>query len=335
MKPILLNAWKLFTRNKGFFYILTVQPIFVFLLMSFLLPYSTQHNIAIIGEDIPQREQVELALESLEGIKLIEVASDEVDGKLMAGNIEIAVILEEDTIVIRSLGDSEVEGIVTLCVEQAFHQAELGDMVTVNDAPKKGLNLSNSLGFMIYKTLASGSALASLLISERKNKMRERILLSRTSVASYLGGLSMVYIFFMMVSSLVYYLTAMVLRFDFGMKNSLGFLLMLCIANIFSTTLFLFVATLFNKEEALWVLGTFILTPMGLFAGTLFPYEFMPTIMQKIGAVFPQRWIIHGIESMQQSGSIGAAMPDMALTLGLSAILFICAVRRSKLLVSS
>lgn len=334
MKPILLNSWKLLTRNKGFFYILTVQPIFVFLLMSFLLPYSTQHSIAVIGENETQREQVQLALESLGGLKLIEVASNEVDSKLMAGNIELAVILENETVIIRSLGNSEVEGIVTLCVEQVLNQGDVGDLVTVNDDSKKGLNLTNSLGFMIYKTLASGSALASLIISERKNKMRERILLSRTSTASYLGGLSMVYIFFMMVSSLVYYLTAMVLRFDFGMRNSLGFLLMICIANIFSTTLFLFVATVFNKEEALWVLGTFILTPMGLFAGMLFPYEFMPTIMQKIGAFFPQRWIIHGIESMQQSGSIGSAIPDMALILGLSAILFICAVRRSKLVVS-
>lgn len=333
MKAIAANAWKLFTRNKGFFYVITIQPIFVFLLMSFLLPYSTTHNIAFLGSsESAQSAQVEDALKALEGINLIDVPTAEVDGKLMSGNIEIAVFLHEDgSVEMRSLGGSEVESAVTLCVKRALSGGSYSHNTVVNEAPEKGLSLANSLGFMIYKTLTAGNILAALIINERNKKMKDRILLSGTKAGSYLGGVSLVYLFFMMIGSVVYYLAAMALRFDFGMRNSLGFLLVLLAANVLSTAMYLFMSTIFKREESLWFLATFILTPMGLFSGLLFPYEFMPETMQAIGSFFPHRWIASGIEKIQTSGTIAGALPELSLILGLSVGLFLAAALRSRL----
>lgn len=331
MKNIMSNAVKLFTRNKGFFYLITIQPIFVFLLMSFLLPYTTTHNIALIRQsDSKAGQRIESALENLEGVKLINVDGAEVTSKLMAGNIELAVLIGDSADVqIVSMGNSEVEGAVTLCVEQAVRESAGGKSVEVNEAPKKGLSLTNSLGFMIYKTLTAGNVLAALIISERNKKMKDRILLSGTKSGVYLGGISLVYLFFMMIGSVTYYLAALVLGFDFGMRNSLGFLLVLFAANVLSTALYLFVSTCVRKEETLWFMATFILTPMGLFSGLLFPYKYMPPLMQTIGSFFPHRWIAHGIESIQKSGSMVGAIPDLALILGISAVLFATAALRS------
>ena len=64
MKSILSNANKLFTRNKGFYYQITILPIWGFMMMSFLLPYSTEHNVAFIGPETEQSTQVESALDS-------------------------------------------------------------------------------------------------------------------------------------------------------------------------------------------------------------------------------------------------------------------------------
>ena len=144
---------------------------------------------------------------------------------------------------IRSIGNSEVEGAVTLCVKQALLGGSEGSYVSVNEAPKKGLSLAGSLGFMIYKTLTAGNVLAVLIINERNNKMKDRILLSGTKSRSYLGGISLIYLLFMFIGSAVYYLAAMVLGFDFGMRNSLGFLLVLLAANVLSTAIYLFVST--------------------------------------------------------------------------------------------
>jgi hypothetical protein len=52
--------------------------------------------------------------------------------------------------------------------------------------------------------------------------------------------------------------------------------------------------------------------------------------MKKIGACFPQRWISLGIENMQRTGTVSAAVPQIGMVLGLSALLFAAAVIRSK-----
>ena len=114
------------------------------------------------------------------------------------------------------------------------------------------------------------------------------------------------------------------------MKQPVGFLLMMFTANVLSVMIYLFASTLVKKEDSLWFMASFVLLPMALFSGVLFPYEFMPDVMKKIGALFPQRWITNGIENMQQSGTITAALPQMAMVLGLSAVLFGIAVFRSR-----
>ncbi|MCR5215270.1 MAG: ABC transporter permease, partial [Eubacterium sp.] len=76
------------------------------------------------------------------------------------------------------------------------------------------------------------------------------------------------------------------------------------------------------KEDALGMVGTFILMPMSLFSGVLFPFKFMPDAMQKIGSCFPQRWIALAIEKMQLSGSMTSGWKETLMVLILSAILF-------------
>ena len=48
--------------------------------------------------------------------------------------------------------------------------------------------IGNSLGFMIFKTLTASNLLAALLIQERNNKMKDRIMLSGIKTGSYIGG---------------------------------------------------------------------------------------------------------------------------------------------------
>ena len=118
----------------------------------------------------------------------------------------------------------------------------------------------------------------------------------------------------------------MILNFDFGMRNSLGFLLVVFSANVLSVSLYVFASAIAKKEDSLWFMGTFVLMPMALFSGVLFPYEYMPDVMRAIGACFPQRWIQNGISEIQKTGDIAGALPYIAMVLGLSAVLFTIAV---------
>ncbi len=335
MINIIRNTVLLFRKNKEFIYLITVQPVIIFLLMSFLLPYSTTHNVAVINMDGGTHSAaIESAVRELEGVKIQQTDAEQVTEKLLSSNIELAVLImpgelpDTPEVEIRSLGNSEIENAVTLCIEQAGKRDT--NITAVNAAKKKGMEISNSLGFMIFKTLTSGNLLAALIIQERKKKMRDRILLSGLKTGTYLGGIAVVYSLFMMLGSVIYYFAGLLFNFDFGMRHSIGFLLMLFTANVLSVAIYLLASTFVNQEESLWQMASFMLLPMSLFAGVLFPYKFMPRGMQIIGAFMPQRWISHGIEAIQRSGSILMGVPDMCLVLGLSAVLIIVASFRTK-----
>ena len=329
MISIMKNTFNLFRKNKEMIYLITVQPIMIFLLMSFLLPYTTTHSIVVSNEGVSEQAiRLERQLLGLDGLNVSKITTDEVNEKLSGGNAEIAIVIKDNAdatstpwVNMICVGDSEIEAAVELCIEDSLKSktGEL-DLVSVNSVKKKGLSISNS---MIFKTLTAGNLLGALIISERRNKMKDRILLSGTKKSSYLFGMSFVYLLFMMLGSLICYAVGLLLNFDFGMRNSLGFLLMLFVSNVLSVSIYVFFAAFLKKEDGLGFVGTFILMPMSLFAGVLFPFKFMPEIMQKIGSCFPQRWISLGIEKMQLSGSILSGWREALMVLVLSALLFI------------
>ena len=332
MISIMKNTFNLFRKNKEMIYLITVQPIMIFLLMSFLLPYTTTHSIVVSNEGVSEQAiRLERQLLGLDGLNVSKITTDEVNEKLSGGNAEIAIVIKDNAdatstpwVNMICAHDSEIEAAVELCIEDSL-KSQTGelDLVSVNSVKKKGLSISNSLAFMIFKTLTAGNLLGALIIAERRNKMKDRILLSGIKKSSYLFGMSFVYLLFMMLGSLICYAVGLLLNFDFGMRNSLGFLLMLFVSNVLSVSIYVFFAAFLKKEDGLGFVGTFILMPMSLFAGVLFPFKFMPEIMQKIGSCFPQRWISLGIEKMQQSGSILSGWREALMVLVLSALLFI------------
>ena len=265
------------------------------------------------------------AVRQLDGVNIVDIKYEDVTSGLIGGNIELAAVIDPDgSVRLISMKETEIENAVALCIEQST--AGNGISASVNEIPERGMSVSNSLGFMIFKTLTSGNLLAALLIKERNNKMKDRILLSGTGTGKYIGGMTAVYLFFMMLGSVIYWLTGVILNFDFGMRNSLGFLLVVFSANVLSVSLYVFASAIAKKEDSLWFMGTFVLMPMALFSGVLFPYEYMPDVMQAIGACFPQRWIQNGISAIQKTGDIAGALPYIAMVLGLSAVLFTIAV---------
>ncbi|MCR4945729.1 MAG: ABC transporter permease, partial [Lachnospiraceae bacterium] len=210
MISVMRNTFTLFKKNKEMIYLITIQPIMIFLLMSFLLPYTTMHNIAVANYSSSQKAAgIVDDLTALEGIKVQETTEDKITEKLSGGNAELGIVINDiegsDIPIVNYIviGDSEIEGAVELCVSESLGAGEKNaeSVVTVNAAKKKWLSISNSLAFMIFKTLTAGNLLGALIIQERKNRMKDRILLSGTKKSSYLLGMSLVYLVFMMIGS--------------------------------------------------------------------------------------------------------------------------------------
>lgn len=348
MLNIIRNAAILFKRNKDFIWLITVQPILLYLIMSFLLAYSTTHKVGVINNDSGEvGKTIFDRIDKVDGVEIQEVLEEEVAEKIYSGSIELAVVIgKSNTNLIESDGisdvsiiameDSEIEPTISFVVDETINVALNGNeeavqlQFTENEVKSKGMTISYSLAFMIFKTVTAGSVLATVLVNERKNKIRDRMILSGISTNKYLGGISIVYLLFMMGGSLLYYIFALLFDFDFGMKNSLGFLIMLIMANLLSVAVYAFAATLVKDDGALWFMGTLILMPMGLISGVAFPFHLMPEIIQKIANFFPLRWIALGVENIQRSGEISSALPNILMIVGLCCALYFITIVRIK-----
>lgn len=330
MITIFKNTFRVFKQNKEFIMAVAIQPVLLFLLMSVLLPYTKKHSVGIcnLSQDSGAAYIVE-ALEDLDGVRVVTVKEKDLQDKLMNNNIELAVVLTDQPGVdvpvaqIIAVGDSEVRTAVELVIAEAnLTQPSDKAVVTVNKVKKKGLNISTTLAFMIFKTLTAAALLGSLIAEERNNKIRDRIFLSGISRGAYLGGMSLLYLLCMMFGTTLFFGIGQIFNFDFGMRYPVGYLLMMYLADLLSVSLYVCLSAVAKTDEGLWMFSSFCIMPMSLLAGILFPFEFMPKAMQTIGSCFPPRWIAKGIEVMQRSGSLTGALPYMGLCLLCSIILF-------------
>lgn len=328
MLNILRNTSIYLLRNKDFVKFITIMPTILFLLMTVLLPYSDDHNIGVVNKLGSEGEKYISALSGVEGYKVFEYDEDEIESKLVGGNVEMAVVLDE-AILITTLSESEIYSSVEMLLKNA-DEGNITSEVSVNDVPKKTLSAKKLIPFMLFKTLGASSLVGALLINEKNNRIRDRILLSGIGTGKYILGVSGAYLFFSCIGSAIFFLIAQIARFDFGLKNDFGFILMLFLTNFLSVSITVFASSMLKKEEGLWIVGSAMLMPMGLLSGILFPYETMPEAMKAAAAFCPQRWIAAGIESMQQTGSIMSAYPEMLMVIGLSVVLMVSGILITK-----
>jgi ABC-2 type transport system permease protein len=332
MKNIMSNAFRLFTRDKTYVSMLTVLPIVLFLLMSVLLPYTEKHSIAVINRT--DDNVIQSALEEIEGIKIQDVDEDNIAESLISGRIELAVVIDVDPVTgqsganIISNGDSEILGSIELAVANASDKSD-DEIVEVNSVKKHKHNLSSSSAFMLFKFITGGNLLGAFLIMERKRRVKDRIMMSGIGIGKYICGTSLVYLIGTFVGSFIYFLVALLFDYDFGMRSPWQYLIMVCLSNILSVGIYVFASSLTDDSQTLESMATLVLMPMGIFSGVLFPFDYMPKVLKIIGSCCPQRWISHGIERIQETGSFTSALTDVALILGLSVILFVIGAYRN------
>ena len=128
MISIMKNTFNLFRKNKEMIYLITVQPIMIFLLMSFLLPYTTTHSIVVSNEGVSEQAiRLERQLLELDGLNVSKITTDEVNEKLSGGNAEIAIVIKDNAgastpwVNMICVGDSEIEAAVELCIEDSLY----------------------------------------------------------------------------------------------------------------------------------------------------------------------------------------------------------------------
>lgn len=325
MKNVMANFFRLFMANKGFLLAVTFVPVVVFLLMNILLPYNEVHSICIINHS--QSDTVEKAVRDIEGIVVQDIDEDDISDSLVEGVIELAVIIEQEPVSgmsgvsLITAGESEIEASIELAASSAGDKTGTKS-VNVNKAKKHGSKLLTTAPFMMYKFLESGSFFGAMILLDRSRRLKDRILLSGISPVSYYCGMTVVYLILSFVGTLLYFITAMLLDFDTGMRHPVYYLLMTSLVNVLSVSVYFLACSFVNTESGLESAATYPLEILSFVSGLFFPYEYLPKVLRCIGKFSPQRWITHGIEAVQTSGALSAAYRDILIILLFSFMLY-------------
>ena len=153
----------------------------------------------------------------------------------------------------------------------------------------------------------------------------QRIFISKTSLATYLSGRGFVFFIHMLIYIACYFLTALIFRFDFGMKNPIRVAVIFMVMGVFTTAFGMFLGAVLKDEGAVWNVGVLFLLPSSILSGAMFPFESMPKLLRTIGSVFPQRWITSAVEILQNGGSLVDTVKPLGLVLIASLSMFVFA----------
>ncbi len=87
------------------------------------------------------------------------------------------------------------------------------------------------------------------------------------------------------------------------------------------------VGTVSTSVESAAVVGNLITFPMMFLSGTFFPVSTMPAYLQNVAHVLPLFYVIEGLNNVMIYGNYGAALPDIAVLVVISLVVFVLAVR--------
>lgn len=327
MSNIIKNTMLLFSRHKEYIGTIVKGPILITLIYTFIFAYQAKMNIAMINEGTESfGTYIEVALVDTDLIQIVDVDEAEIESKIQNGKIEFAVMIDKDNqIEVIRTESSAIGKYMEVILAGAAAKYESGEKLVLeqNDVGKKGLPIANSLGIILFKMIAAGSLLAELLIMERKTGIAQRVAISRTGTTTYLAGRGFVFFLNILLFIAVYFATTFVFRFDFGMRAPLRMAVVFVAMGIFTTAFGMLLAALLKDEGAVWNVGVLVLLPTSILSGALLPFEAMPELMQKIGSLFPQRWIASAVEILQNGGTLTDAVVPLAAVLGISLVMFV------------
>ncbi|MCM1231343.1 MAG: ABC transporter permease [Ruminococcus flavefaciens] len=349
MLNILKTSWLIFKRNKDYFATIFIGPLSILLVASLFLSFNSKSTVAVVN-NCPGSfgTMIEESFSECDSFNYKKIEDKDISSNMVSGSADIVVVVNENAeemlengidgaVVLYSIKDSDLKHSVEMITEsvQAKYQNNNTDdySFSFNEVPKKTVMLSNSLGMTLFKLITGGSLLTILILNDRKHGIRGRIYLSGVSSAVYLAGISIVFTISSIVSSLAYFLAAVIFRVDMGLPNSLMLIPLLLTTNIFASCFAIFLSSITSKPENVWTLSSAFILPASILGGGILPYDKMPESMQKIANVLPPRWLIHSLECLQKGQDFGQASVYLLMTLAFAALLFLIGVIRFRKIV--
>ncbi|SFI09216.1 MULTISPECIES: ABC transporter permease [unclassified Bacillus (in: firmicutes)] len=182
---------------------------------------------------------------------------------------------------------------------------------TLKDTSKNKDMTNQTVGYLIMFMLFSAVNFSEVILKEKENRTYFRLLSTPIDGRKYILSNVAVNMLILIVQIVV---TVLCMTNVFHIDTNMPLLVMIGVLMIFGLIaigLSLAIVSFAKNSPSANAMQNIIITPTCLLAGCFFPFEIMPTSVQKIAEFLPQRWLLDTITKLQQ----GTQFADLYLNI--------------------
>ena len=356
MIRLIIKTLNVLMKRKSYIIIGMIMPVFIVIFFSFEFTDEYKFKVGVIDKDNSYvSKEIIKTINDLEGIQAIEIKEDDYETLLITHQIQMYVTIYDDfqkkllnldnnEIKIEATNESDVKEVVQTAINLKCEDLSLianmsnkninkfkeinqayNDEITqlsLNDVDKETPKIESSLGLIIFLILIAGGNIVNFLIENEEINTKKTIL--NSSINKWKYYVSLIIVFYIMLSMiiLIYYVLARIFNINFGMVNTIKFLIVMLFLNLFVISFNLCLVTLTKSRYTFGIVNIFIMVPCCMLSGVFWDFYIMPENFQVIGEFMPIRWIYVCIENLQKTNNLSVVNAYLSAMFFLSTIFF-------------
>ncbi|MDZ5254065.1 ABC transporter permease [Clostridium sp. LIBA-8841] len=287
MRNILLiakNNLYRFTKEKVMMImVIIVMPIIICLGVYFSSTNDIKGKIAVVGATIEEKEIIEANMNDNEKVKIEFMKNSPSKTDLIKGVYLAEINFDSDEPNVISYGKEEIRKTLEVGLNGEVYE-KVDDRTTVQ---------GKVIGFLImFLFMGATTMIMDFFLSDRENGTYTRVLSGKISYFEYIGGQILYSIIILSISSTIWsVLILKVLNVNLDISYSL-FMFLVLLVGILSSSLGMFIATIFKDRVSASMGGSIIVMITCLLGGCLVNIDNTNKVMGFIRNVLPQKRMI-------------------------------------------
>lgn len=287
MRNILLiakNNLYRFTKEKAMMIMaIIVMPIIICLGVYFSSTNDIKGKIAVVGATIEEKEIIEANMNDNEKVKIEFMKNSPSKTDLIKGVYLAEINFDSDEPTVISYGKEEIRKTLEVGLNGEVYE-KVDDSTTVQ---------GKIIGFLImFLFMGATIMIMDFFLSDRENGTYTRVLSGKISYFEYIGGQVLYSIIILSISSTIWsVLILKVLNVNLDISYSL-FMFLVLLVGILSSSLGMFIATIFKNRVSASMGGSIIVMITCLLGGCLVNIDDTNKVMGFIRNVLPQKRMI-------------------------------------------
>lgn len=357
MIRLIINTMRVLMKNKSYIIVGIIIPVFIAIFFSFEFTGEHKFKVGVIDNDNSYAsKEIIKTIDDLEGIQSIKIKEEDSEILLITQQIQMTVTIDDDfqnkllnsqdnEIKIKTINENDVKLVVQSMIDMRCEDMSMigkmskGDInkfkeinqdyndkntiFSLNDVNEKRPEIGTSLGLIIFIIFIVSGNISSFLIKYEENKTKINTL--NHGISKWKYYLSLIVAFYVMssITALIYYVILTIFNVDFGMENSINFLVVMLLLNLIALSFNLCIVSFTRSKYISSMLNILIIIPCCMLSGVFWDYNIMPENFQAIGKFMPTRWVYICIENLQQTNDLGTINTYLNAMIILSIILFV------------